>query len=109
MKKILSTFVPAEDWTRDLPHVQQTFYRIAIKAGLYSKMYRSENRGKTTWGKLFGDKTYRYCIHFISSGGNQREKSREKAAKKQKEADKKKAASDKGANKGMTLEERRHR
>ena len=42
-------------------------------------------------------------------GGNQREKSREKAAKKQKEAEKKKQASDKGANKGMTLEERRHR
>ena len=46
---------------------------------------------------------------FVSLGGNQREKSREKAAKKQKEAEKKKAASDKGANKGMTLDERRHR
>ncbi|KAL4227580.1 hypothetical protein ACF0H5_013023 [Mactra antiquata] len=41
--------------------------------------------------------------------GNQREKSREKNAKKQKEMQKKAASSDKGANKGMTLEERRHR
>ena len=42
-------------------------------------------------------------------GGNQREKSREKAMKKQKEAEKKKGSNEKGANKGLTLEERRHR
>ncbi|WAR00290.1 hypothetical protein MAR_024662 [Mya arenaria] len=41
--------------------------------------------------------------------GNQREKSREKAVKLQKEKEKKKAAGDKGANKGLTLEERKHR
>ena len=43
------------------------------------------------------------------SGGNQREKSREKAAKKQKETERKKGQGETGANKGLTLEERRHR
>lgn len=46
---------------------------------------------------------------YLLSGGNQREKSREKAIKKQKEAEKKKGSNEKGANKGLTLEERRHR
>ena len=48
-------------------------------------------------------------FHLYLSGGNQREKSREKAAKKQKEADKKKGAGQKDGNRGLTLEERRHR
>ena len=51
------------------------------------------------------------CIYktVLYVGGNQREKSREKAMKKQKEAEKKKGSNEKGANKGLTLEERRHR
>ena len=47
------------------------------------------------------------CVSY--SGGNQREKSREKAAKKVTESQKKKKAGEKDGNKGMTLEERRHR
>jgi hypothetical protein len=42
-------------------------------------------------------------------GGNQRELARAKAAKKLKDVEKGKKSSEKGANKGMTLEERRHR
>lgn len=45
----------------------------------------------------------------MSVGGNQREKSREKNAKKKQEQDRKKASGEKGANKGKSLEERRHR
>lgn len=41
--------------------------------------------------------------------GNQRELARAKAAKKLKDIEKGKKSSEKGANKGMTLEERRHR
>lgn len=41
--------------------------------------------------------------------GNQRELARAKNAKKQQELTKKKAANDKNGNKGLTLEERRHR
>ena len=41
--------------------------------------------------------------------GNQRELARAKAAKKLKDVEKGKKSSEKGANKGMTLEERRHR
>uniref|UniRef100_A0A0B7BBN0 Small EDRK-rich factor-like N-terminal domain-containing protein n=1 Tax=Arion vulgaris TaxID=1028688 RepID=A0A0B7BBN0_9EUPU len=41
--------------------------------------------------------------------GNQREKAREKAQKKQKEHEKKKTSGSKDGNRGMTLEERRHR
>lgn len=41
--------------------------------------------------------------------GNQRELARAKAAKKQKEQAKSTKVSDKGGNKGLTLEERRHR
>jgi hypothetical protein len=45
----------------------------------------------------------------IATGGNQREKAREKAQKKQQEAAKKKNSSAKEGNQGMTLEERRER
>lgn len=41
--------------------------------------------------------------------GNQRELARAKNAKKQQELTKKKAANDKNGNRGLTLEERRHR
>ncbi|KAH3815002.1 hypothetical protein DPMN_143521, partial [Dreissena polymorpha] len=41
--------------------------------------------------------------------GNQREKSREKALKQQKEKQKSMAASEKEGNKGLSLEERKHR
>uniref|UniRef100_G3MNB8 Small EDRK-rich factor-like N-terminal domain-containing protein n=1 Tax=Amblyomma maculatum TaxID=34609 RepID=G3MNB8_AMBMU len=41
--------------------------------------------------------------------GNQRELARAKNAKKQQEIAKKKAANDKNGNKGLSLEERRHR
>jgi len=41
--------------------------------------------------------------------GNQRDLARAKNQKKQQEIQKKKGSDDKGANKGMTLEERRHR
>lgn len=41
--------------------------------------------------------------------GNQRELARAKAAKKQQDLQKQKKSSEKGANKGLTLEERRHR
>jgi len=41
--------------------------------------------------------------------GNQRELARQKNQKKQSEQQKKKAAESKDGNKGMTLEERRHR
>lgn len=45
----------------------------------------------------------------LSIGGNQRELARQKNAKKQSEISKKKGSSEKGGNKGMSLEERRHR
>ncbi|XP_046574427.1 putative SERF-like protein [Haliotis rubra] len=41
--------------------------------------------------------------------GNQRDKAREKNMKKQQQVDKQKAAKNKTGNKGMSLEERRHR
>ncbi|XP_075747700.1 modifier of protein aggregation 4 [Rhipicephalus microplus] len=41
--------------------------------------------------------------------GNQRELARAKNAKKQQELTKKKGANDKDGNKGLSLEERRHR
>ncbi|VDH99835.1 putative SERF-like protein [Mytilus galloprovincialis] len=41
--------------------------------------------------------------------GNQRDLARAKAAKKQQDLQKQKKSSEKGANKGLTLEERRHR
>ncbi|XP_075537178.1 modifier of protein aggregation 4 [Dermacentor variabilis] len=41
--------------------------------------------------------------------GNQRELARAKNAKKQQEMTKKKSANDKNGNRGLTLEERRHR
>lgn len=41
--------------------------------------------------------------------GNQRELARQKALKKQQDLAKSKAASEKGSNKGMSLEERRRR
>lgn len=43
------------------------------------------------------------------AGGNQRDKAREKTAKKQKEAQKKQSSGEKDGNKGMSLEERRQR
>uniref|UniRef100_A0A1X7UV44 Small EDRK-rich factor-like N-terminal domain-containing protein n=1 Tax=Amphimedon queenslandica TaxID=400682 RepID=A0A1X7UV44_AMPQE len=45
----------------------------------------------------------------IMTRGNQRELARQKNAKKQSEMSKKKGSSEKGGNKGMSLEERRHR
>ncbi|XP_046350866.1 putative SERF-like protein [Haliotis rufescens] len=41
--------------------------------------------------------------------GNQRDKAREKNMKKQQQVDKQRAAKNKTGNKGMSLEERRHR
>lgn len=42
-------------------------------------------------------------------GGNQRELARQKNQKKQQDVTKKKGANDKDGNKGLTLEERKHR
>ena len=50
-----------------------------------------------------------YALKCFPIGGNQRELARQKNAKKQAEQSKKKAAADKGGNKGMSLEERKHR
>lgn len=50
-----------------------------------------------------------YALEFLPIGGNQRELARQKNAKKQAEQSKKKAGADKGGNKGMSLEERKHR
>ena len=44
-----------------------------------------------------------------TSGGNQRDLAREKNLKKQQDMAKKKAADQKEGNKGMSLEERKHR
>ncbi|KAK3099038.1 hypothetical protein FSP39_025487 [Pinctada imbricata] len=64
--------------------------------------------GRRDW-KSMGPERF-LCVRDAGRrGGNQREKSREKAAKKQKETEKKKSSSDKSGNKGLTLEERRHR
>ena len=46
---------------------------------------------------------------FYLLGGNQRDLARAKAQKKQQELNKKKNAAEKDGNKGLTLEERRHR
>jgi len=43
------------------------------------------------------------------TGGNQRDLAREKNLKKQQENSKKKSANDKDGNKGLSLEERKHR
>lgn len=46
---------------------------------------------------------------FFCVGGNQRELARQKNAKKQKDVAKSKASSEKGGNKGVNLEARKHR
>lgn len=48
------------------------------------------------------------CI-ILYKGGNQREKAREKSLKKLKDVEKRKGSGSKDGNKGMSLEERRHR
>ena len=37
VEKMLITFAPAEDRTRDTPHAKPTLYHVAIKAGSYRK------------------------------------------------------------------------
>ena len=52
------------------------------------------------------------CLTFLpfdGSGGNQRDLAREKNQKKLQEQQKKKSAADKTGNKGLSLEERKHR
>lgn len=54
--------------------------------------------------------TLLYCIYICTElGGNQRELARQKNAKKQQELAKGKGAAEKGGNKGLSLEARKHR
>lgn len=100
-----------------LEGVYRLIGRILGKSGFWSKHdFSTAINSKWLVSELISHKIFYWSCKLLliglfvkTVGGNQRELARAKAQKKQLEQQKKKGADDKGANAGLTLEQRRER